>query len=368
MVRMCIVHVHVHEFPLCHLFYLTPVPLHCPRSCDLSTAWHPHYRSALNIDEKSFTPLPPPDHTPSVALEYVGHSSDGQPCPSISSNSVYMSAITMQSRITNIMKHNSYIGFGQDAPSEFLQSYGVLEGMLYALRLYDIVLSTSRVASRAEKRVQEIIDDIEDSLNNYDGDKLTRRMRAHLYRLEEAGQLVTDYLEKEVHEQRMRYAMDSNGGERCQDALRLDLNDVHRVYASPPSQLLAPTVVTPSQVKDSPPVFTLSNGVDMPSLGLGTWKLTGEACEQAVYDAIKVGYRAIDTAQAYGNEAEVGKAVHRAIAEGLVTRDDLFIATKLSFPEDAGERVRSLIQRQLELLKTDYVDLYYLHSPLQTGG
>ena len=101
----------------------------------------------------------------------------------------------------------------------------------------------------------------------------------------------------------------------------------------------------------------------MSSLGLGTWKLNGQTCETAVYDAIKVGYRAIDTAQAYGNEAEVGKAISRAIKDGLVTRKDLFIATKLSFENDAGyAQVQALVQKQLQLLQTEYLDLYYLHS------
>jgi diketogulonate reductase-like aldo/keto reductase len=105
----------------------------------------------------------------------------------------------------------------------------------------------------------------------------------------------------------------------------------------------------------------------MTSLGLGTWKLNGEVCEKAVYDAIKIGYRAIDTAQAYGNEAEVGKAVQKAISDGLVTRDELFIATKISFAEDAGLlEVRALVHKQLKLLQTDYIDLYYLHSPQKT--
>lgn len=111
-------------------------------------------------------------------------------------------------------------------------------------------------------------------------------------------------------------------------------------------------------------MFTLANGVQMSSLGLGTWKLNGQACETAVYDAIKVGYRAIDTAQAYGNEVEVGKAIARAIKDGIVTRDELFIATKLSSPDDAGYAgVQALVKKQLQSLQTDYLDLYYLHSP-----
>lgn len=346
------------------LFVFLLVPLHCPKACDYSLAWHPLYRQAINLDDKSFQQPTPPDSTPSVAREYIGHTSIGRKCPNLLENGIYSAAIDMHSRISNILKYGHYDGFGKDAPSEFLQSYGILEGIFYTLRLYDIVLSTGRVASRAEKRIQEIINDMELSLTNYDGDKITRRMRGHLYRLEEAGQLVTAFLEKEMYDIRNAYAMDSKKT-GCPELLKLAVSDVHQLYATPsiPLKELVPAV----QKKNTPPVYTLSNGVHMTSLGLGTWKLNGEACERAVYEAIKVGYRAIDTAQAYGNEAEVGKAVEKAIKDGLVTRDEMFIATKISFAEDAGEHeVEALIGRQLKLLRTDYIDLYYLHSPQKT--
>ena len=75
---------------------------------------------------------------------------------------------------------------------------------------------------------------------------------------------------------------------------------------------------------------TLNTGAKMPIEGFGVFQVPDAAvCEQAVYDAIKTGYRLIDTAQAYMNEAAVGKAVHRAIADGLVSREELFVTTKL---------------------------------------
>lgn len=114
------------------------------------------------------------------------------------------------------------------------------------------------------------------------------------------------------------------------------------------------------------PRVELVNGVTMPVLGLGTWQLNNVECEEAVYQAIKIGYRHIDTAQAYGNEADVGRAIKRAIDEGLVTRKELFIATKVSFENDAGLRLHNLVLHQLNQLKVDYIDLYYLHSPLRS--
>ena len=110
----------------------------------------------------------------------------------------------------------------------------------------------------------------------------------------------------------------------------------------------------------------LRNGVKMPLIGLGTWQMNGEVCERSVYDAIEVGYRHIDSAEAYRNEVDVGWAVKRAIDDGLVKREELFIATKISDEANAGyDNVKRLVKSQLEALQVDYIDLYMLHSPLQ---
>jgi diketogulonate reductase-like aldo/keto reductase len=103
----------------------------------------------------------------------------------------------------------------------------------------------------------------------------------------------------------------------------------------------------------------LNSGFEMPVLGLGTWTLTGETCENAVYEALKSGYRLIDTARYYGNESEVGKAVARAIKEGICTREEIFVTTKLvpwtSTPEDD-------IDDSLQKLGLSYIDLCLLHQ------
>lgn len=112
--------------------------------------------------------------------------------------------------------------------------------------MYDIVLSTGRVASRSEKRIQEIINDIEGSLTGYSGDQMTRRMRGYLHQLETAGQLVTEFLEKELHEIRMAYAH-NDGGVGCEELLHLEINDVHQVYSTPtvpPKQLVSSAQVS----------------------------------------------------------------------------------------------------------------------------
>lgn len=101
----------------------------------------------------------------------------------------------------------------------------------------------------------------------------------------------------------------------------------------------------------------LNNGVEMPVLGFGTFMLQGDACEQAVAQAIKAGYRMIDTAEAYGNEAAVG----RGIKASGVARQELFLVTKVNYK--SYEDAQAAFERSLENLQTDYVDLLLLHWP-----
>ena len=109
---------------------------------------------------------------------------------------------------------------------------------------------------------------------------------------------------------------------------------------------------------------TLSNGVKMPMIGFGTYQVTNEAeCQETVYQAIKCGYRLIDTAQAYGNEAAVGRGIAQAISEGIVTREELFITTKVWFRSFETRDCRLSIEQSLEKLGTDYLDLVLLHWP-----
>jgi diketogulonate reductase-like aldo/keto reductase len=103
----------------------------------------------------------------------------------------------------------------------------------------------------------------------------------------------------------------------------------------------------------------LNSGFEMPSLGFGT---SGIKTTEPFYSAIKVGYRHFDTASKYGNEEFLGEALTRAIQEGLVKREDLFITTKLWFTEFNDPK--AAIQRSLEKLKTDYADLYLIHWPM----
>ena len=84
---------------------------------------------------------------------------------------------------------------------------------------------------------------------------------------------------------------------------------------------------------------TLNNGIKMPIIGLGTWTFTNEEAEEAVYIAIKNGYRLIDTAQYYGDEVGVGKGVRKAISEGIVKREDVFVTSKIYASTDHNKAI-----------------------------
>lgn len=110
--------------------------------------------------------------------------------------------------------------------------------------------------------------------------------------------------------------------------------------------------------------IVLNNGITMPQIGYGVFRMTNlEECEIAVVQAVKAGYRLIDTAAAYENETAVGKAIKRVITEGLVRREDLFVTTKLWITDTAYEKAKEGFQRSLDRLGLEYVDLYLIHQP-----
>ncbi|MCD7894250.1 MAG: aldo/keto reductase [Erysipelotrichaceae bacterium] len=109
---------------------------------------------------------------------------------------------------------------------------------------------------------------------------------------------------------------------------------------------------------------TLSNGLQMPIVGFGVFRVPDKKeCEESVYQAIKAGYRLIDTASAYTNEDAVGNAVRRAISEGICTREDLFITSKLWVQDMVNEETaKAGIELSLKTSGLEYLDLYLLHQ------
>lgn len=105
--------------------------------------------------------------------------------------------------------------------------------------------------------------------------------------------------------------------------------------------------------------YTLSNGVEIPKLGLGTWFISNKDVVQAVVDAVKIGYRHIETAQAYRNESGIGDGFR---ASGM-KREDMFLSTKLAAEAKSYKNAVSAIDRSLQTMKLDYIDMMLIHSP-----
>ncbi|KAI1811303.1 NADP-dependent oxidoreductase domain-containing protein [Poronia punctata] len=111
------------------------------------------------------------------------------------------------------------------------------------------------------------------------------------------------------------------------------------------------------------PTIKLSSGYEMPQVGFGLWKVENAEAADIVYNAIKVGYRLFDGACDYGNEKECGEGVARAIKDGLVKREELFITSKLWPVFEDGDKVEPAIRRSLADWGLEYFDLYLIHFP-----
>lgn len=105
--------------------------------------------------------------------------------------------------------------------------------------------------------------------------------------------------------------------------------------------------------------IALSNGVTMPMLGYGVYQVTKEECERCVLDALKAGYRSIDTAQSYFNEEEVGTAIKKS----GVPREEIFLTSKVWIEHYGYENCKKSVEASLKKLQTDYLDLMLLHQP-----
>lgn len=106
-------------------------------------------------------------------------------------------------------------------------------------------------------------------------------------------------------------------------------------------------------------LVTLNNGIKMPIIGFGTYPLTNDTCIYCVCEAIKVGYRLIDTARMYKNEKAVGEGIKKC----GIPREDLFITTKICSPDTTYERTKAAIKDSLSNLGLDYIDLVLIHEP-----
>ncbi len=112
------------------------------------------------------------------------------------------------------------------------------------------------------------------------------------------------------------------------------------------------------------PMIELNDGSEIPQLGFGTWQIAQDDAGEAVTKALDVGYRAIDTAAAYENEAEVGGAINGS----GIDRSELFVTTKLWNSDQGRDRAKAAFEESLSKLGLDYVDLYLIHWPVPSAG
>ncbi|GMH40838.1 hypothetical protein BSKO_08742 [Bryopsis sp. KO-2023] len=112
------------------------------------------------------------------------------------------------------------------------------------------------------------------------------------------------------------------------------------------------------------PAVSISAGIEMPVVGLGTWRSEPGEVQRSVLAAVRAGYRHIDCAEVYGNESEVGEALEQVFTEGVVSRKELWVTSKLWNTNHGKRKVKPAVQKTLKDLRLDYLDLYLIHWPV----
>lgn len=313
--------------------------LNCPRSCQMAISWSPWVRRNFQIDD-------------------VAYSSEELPIfNETSSSDLFEIAESMRFKVKYFLSGYSPVipGFSTFAPSEYLGMLGLTESILYPMRIY-LAMITELGSDEQIKNAEEQISKISKIIRtNFASDNLMLNLSTWASYLDETSDIVLKLLAPSVN------------SESQIDAETSEQASIEPLKTTTPEKLinffgLENKTLTINAVQ---PTVNLSNNVAMPLMGLGTWLLEDHNCYDAVTNAVRSGFRLIDTAQAYANEEAVGLAIANLIQNNEITREELFVASKLSNPEDAGyHQVKTRIQLQLQALQTPYLDLYMLHSPL----
>jgi diketogulonate reductase-like aldo/keto reductase len=320
------------------------IHIHCPRSCALAIAWNPWVRRQLGIVDINDNDI---DHDSSKDMIDTA-------------DNLFNAAEIIRERCNKFLGglSSSLHGLSSTAPSEYLGMVGLAESILYSLRLYEIILSTLHEDELKGETVAKINHVLNVLKSGYSSDKIMLQLPSWIRFIEDSSQVTLDTIKKR-----------SPSLENPTELLKAHSDELQFENVVP--YILGDNYVenleSEKYLQNGTTTATLNNGIEMPLVGLGTWQLDGDDAYHAVYNAISLGYRLIDTAEVYGNEEDVGKAIAQVLKEGIVKREDLFIATKLSNPEKhAGKiQIQSFVKEQLHLLQVDYIDLYMLHSPIQ---
>ena len=283
-----------------------------------------------------------------------------------------------------------------DTPAALQGIYGLYEGAYYTLRMYQVTVTLlSQGVIEWNRRGVEVMKSLHESLSfmkthlrqkemvlnevlvhdGYSGEYMSRNFYQVVMMLSEIALSIEDIM---LHYSQLPSFITSGGLlnlSRLQEGMSAHLSEsgfVRRnrhTYQKELSNTKAPMPkLLIGKRSEGGATVVLSTGVSMPALAFGTWKLDRGACELGVMDAIENGIRHIDSAEAYMNERFTGNGIQNALdsVPGL-SREDLFIATKLSNQDTSGgyENTLALINRQMHQLRVDYLDLYYLHSPFR---
>ena len=340
------------------------IQVHCPESCGFSVFWNPYIRRDLEFDA---LPLPSPADAPEA--NFLANSSSCKVVDLMQVADLMKLRADLYIRRAGATLPSSTLGLSSTSPTEFLGIYGVAEAFLYSLRVYHyiVVSSATQGSAQAEAASSARLEGLLNTIKSgWSADPLARYLATHgIQALEEASVAARAAVGLPADDQQLQPNTCPATGEPRPpiSALNAALESSYPKGYEPLLKPLLPFIAPSS--KKLFPFAPLRSGINMPLLGLGTWQLDGGSAEDIVYNAIKLGYRHIDCAEAYGNEASVGKGIRRALADGLVKREELFIASKVSSEQSGGAGTSRLVKGQMSQLGIDYFDMYYLHSPMQ---